>query len=108
MGQVQVLRQQMVKLQIEGRGVEDEDVLRTMRTVPRHEFIPREFTDQAYEDHPLPIGYGQTISQPYIVAVMTELLHLSRDSRVMSIQWRPLIRSARRPGIAWLAWVTRA
>jgi len=85
MGQVQVLRQQMVKLQIEGRGVEDEDVLRAMRTVPRHEFIPREFTDQAYEDHPLPIGYGQTISQPYIVAVMTELLHLSRDSRVLEV-----------------------
>ena len=78
-------REQMVKWQIEDRGVKDKDVLRAMDAVPRHEFVPPEYLDQAYADHPLPIGYGQTISQPYIVAVMTELLHLRRDSRVLEI-----------------------
>jgi len=75
----------MGKLRIEGRGIKDKDVLRAMQTVPRHEFVPPECVDQAYEDHPLPIGYGQTISQPYIVAVMTELLQLRRDSRVLEV-----------------------
>ncbi|MBC7252128.1 MAG: protein-L-isoaspartate O-methyltransferase, partial [Anaerolineae bacterium] len=57
----------MVDYQIRGRGVRDEAVLKAMLTVPRHEFVLEEFLDQAYADHPLPIGYGQTISQPYIV-----------------------------------------
>ncbi len=78
-------RQQMVKLQIADRGVKDEDVLRVMEKLPRHEFVPPEYLDQAYEDHPLPIGYGQTISQPYMVAVMTELLRVNRDSKVLEI-----------------------
>ena len=85
MSEIQRTRGQMVRLQIEGRGIKDEDVLRAMRTVARHEFVPPEYVAQAYEDHPLPIGYGQTISQPYIVAVMTELLQLRPDSKVLEI-----------------------
>jgi protein-L-isoaspartate(D-aspartate) O-methyltransferase len=56
-----------------------------MRTVPRHEFVPPDYVDQAYADHPLPIGYGQTISQPYIVAWMTELLALQPGEKVLEI-----------------------
>jgi protein-L-isoaspartate(D-aspartate) O-methyltransferase len=65
--------------------VKDEKVLQTMRTVPRHVFIPRENRSRAYADTPLPIGYGQTISQPYMVAMMTELLRLEPDSKVLEI-----------------------
>ena len=75
----------MVKFQIERRGVKDKNVLRAMQTVPRHQFVLADFVDQAYGDGPLPIGYGQTISQPYIVAVMTELLELGRRSKVLEI-----------------------
>jgi protein-L-isoaspartate(D-aspartate) O-methyltransferase len=75
----------MVDTTIVGRGVADEDVLRAMRTVPRHMFVPEDYLDQAYADHPLPIGYGQTISQPYIVAWMTELLDLQAGDRVLEI-----------------------
>jgi protein-L-isoaspartate(D-aspartate) O-methyltransferase len=78
-------RQQMVKLTIEARGVTDEDVLRAMRAVPRHQFVPDEYDRMAYADHPLPIGYGQTISQPYIVAWMTELLELEPGDKVLEI-----------------------
>lgn len=78
-------RLEMVRLQIKERGVKDKDVLAAMEKVPRHEFVLPEYLDQAYDDHPLPIGYGQTISQPYIVAVMTELLRLRSDSRVLEI-----------------------
>lgn len=78
-------RREMLKSQIEGRGVKDKEVLRAMAAVPRHEFVLPEYVDQAYADHPLPIGYGQTISQPYIVAVMTELLQLRTDSRVLEV-----------------------
>ena len=85
MGQNQASRQRMVKYQIEGRGIEDKEVLRAMLTVPRHEFVPEEFVGQAYDDYPLPIGHGQTISQPYIVAVMTELLQLGCDSQVLEV-----------------------
>ena len=66
----------MVIETIERRGITDEEVLRAMRRVPRHLFVPESEQDYAYGDHPLPIGYGQTISQPYIVALMTELLEL--------------------------------
>jgi protein-L-isoaspartate(D-aspartate) O-methyltransferase len=69
-------REKMVQDQIEARGVADPNVMEAMRAVPRHEFVPDEFLDQAYADHPLPIGHGQTISQPYIVALMTESLQL--------------------------------
>ena len=78
-------RENMVDQQIERRGVSDPDVLRAMRAVPRHLFVPEEYQAQAYNDHPLPIGYGQTISQPYIVAWMTELLALEPDYRVLEI-----------------------
>ena len=64
----------MVDRQIRRRGVTDQDVLEAMERVPRHEFVPEEFQSQAYADRPLPIGYGQTISQPYTVARMTEVL----------------------------------
>jgi len=83
--QMDEIRQRMVKFQIESRGVKDKDVLNAMQTVPRDAFVPEEFAKEAYEDHPVPIGYGQTISQPYIVAVMTELLQLRRDSRVLEV-----------------------
>jgi len=75
----------LVRNQIEARGIRNDDVLRAMRSVPRHEFVPAEYLDQAYDDHPLPIGYGQTISQPYIVAWMTELLELQPGEKVLEI-----------------------
>jgi len=78
-------RLQMVSTQIRDMGVADRDVLRTMESVPRHAFVPSEYLDRAYGDHPLPIGYGQTISQPYIVAVMTELLDPDPTDRVLEV-----------------------
>jgi protein-L-isoaspartate(D-aspartate) O-methyltransferase len=78
-------RARMVEAQIEGRGVKDPRVLAAMRTVPRHRFVPEAYRAHAYEDRPLPIGQGQTISQPYMVAVMTELLELEPDDRVLEI-----------------------
>jgi protein-L-isoaspartate(D-aspartate) O-methyltransferase len=75
----------MVAEQIEARGVRDERVLAAMRSVPRWDFIPIELRGSATEDCPLPIGNGQTISQPYIVALMTELLHLSGDETVLEV-----------------------
>jgi protein-L-isoaspartate(D-aspartate) O-methyltransferase len=79
------LRQRMVDSQLRARGVRDERVLDAMARVPRHEFAPERYRDQAYEDHPLPIGEGQTISQPYIVAVMLEALALSPQDRVLEV-----------------------
>lgn len=78
-------RERMVIETIERRGITDEDVLRAMRVVPRHLFVPEEERDWAYGDFPLPIGYGQTISQPYIVALMTELLKLKEGDKVLEI-----------------------
>lgn len=78
-------RKMLVEQHIENRGVKDPRVLRAMRTVPRHEFVPRQFRDQAYADHPLSIGYGATISQPYIVAAMTELMDVKAASKVLEI-----------------------
>jgi len=75
----------MVAKQIQWRDVEDPNVLKAMRTVPRHAFVPPGLQDSAYNDHPLPIGEGQTISQPYIVAFMTEALDLDPNSRVLEI-----------------------
>ena len=75
----------MVREQIEARGVRDARVLQAMRTVPRHEFVPTQFLNDAYADHPLPIGEGQTISQPYIVAFMSELLDLDETHKVLEI-----------------------
>jgi protein-L-isoaspartate(D-aspartate) O-methyltransferase len=78
-------RLRMVDTQIRSRGIRDEKVLEAMEQVPRHEFVPESSIDQAYEDHPLSIGQGQTISQPYIVALMTEVLELEPDDRVLEI-----------------------
>ncbi|MCS7260152.1 MAG: protein-L-isoaspartate(D-aspartate) O-methyltransferase [Anaerolineae bacterium] len=75
----------MVELQIRARGVKDPRVLAAMEKVPRHEFVPADVLDEAYNDYPLPIGYGQTISQPYIVAVMTELLKLKPGDKALEI-----------------------
>jgi protein-L-isoaspartate(D-aspartate) O-methyltransferase len=75
----------MIEEQIVSRGVTNADVLRAMRAVPRHRFVPEEYQARAYGDHPLPIGHGQTISQPYIVALMTEMLRLKSDDRVLEI-----------------------
>ncbi len=78
-------REQMVERQIRRRGVRDELVLEAMRAVPRHLFVPKNARDLAYEDHPLSIGSGQTISQPYIVAFMTESLLLKGDEKILEI-----------------------
>lgn len=80
-----LLREQMVKRQIIARGVKDERVIMAMLTVPRHMFVPESSRSMAYADTPLPIGEGQTISQPYIVAFMTECLDLEPDDRVLEI-----------------------
>lgn len=81
----QAKRESMVKQQIERRGVKDEAVLKAMRTVKRHEFVPADQTANAYEDRPLPIGHGQTISQPYIVAYMTEVIKPKPAFKVLEI-----------------------
>jgi protein-L-isoaspartate(D-aspartate) O-methyltransferase len=78
-------RLRMVETQIAARGVRDERVLSAMREVPRHLFVPESYQSAAYNDSPLPIGKGQTISQPYIVAVMTELLGLMPTDKVLEI-----------------------
>jgi protein-L-isoaspartate(D-aspartate) O-methyltransferase len=78
-------RREMVEAQIRARGVSDPAVLAAMETVPRHQFVPADVRAEAYGDHPLPIGYGQTISQPYIVAWMTELLKLKPGAKVLEI-----------------------
>jgi protein-L-isoaspartate(D-aspartate) O-methyltransferase len=79
------LRARMVKEQIEDRGVTNTTVLAAMHKVPRHEFVPEQSRDLAYADTALAIGHGQTISQPYVVAVMTELLRLKPSDRVLEI-----------------------
>ena len=80
-----VRRKAMVDRQIASRGVTDPRVLRAMMDVPRHAFVPAEYADQAYEDYPLPIEEGQTISQPYIVALMTQCLALREGDKVLEI-----------------------
>jgi protein-L-isoaspartate(D-aspartate) O-methyltransferase len=77
-------REQMVRL-IEDRGIRSPDTLRVMRATPRHLFLPPDLQSRAYEDRPLPIGYDATISQPYIVALMTELLAPAKSQRVLEI-----------------------
>lgn len=110
------LRRAMVEAQIRRREISDERVLSAMESVPRHEFVPAQYKGKAYEDEPLPIGAGQTISQPYIVAAMTAALQLTGGEtvleigtgcgyqtavlsllaeKVFSVEWRPeLARSA--------------
>jgi protein-L-isoaspartate(D-aspartate) O-methyltransferase len=75
----------MIARQVAARGVKDQDVLAAMRAVPRHEFVPEDVRGLAYADRPLPIGLDQTISQPYIVALMTELAAVGRGRRVLEI-----------------------
>lgn len=75
----------MLEEQIIKRGIEDERVIRAFKKVERHRFVPDQYQDQAYGDHPLPIGEGQTISQPYVVAHMTALLELEGDEKVLEI-----------------------
>ena len=78
-------RERMVEAQLAVRGIKDSEVLDAMRKVPRHLFVPDNLLSHAYNDEPLPIGEGQTISQPYIVAYMTEILALKREDRVLEI-----------------------
>ena len=78
-------RERMVKLDIAARGVIDKKVLSAMLKVPRHLLVHQSLRDQAYADYPLPIGEGQTISQPYVVAIMTEALKLKSSDRVLEI-----------------------
>lgn len=80
-----LMRQKMVESQIMARGIQDERVLRAIGKVPRHEFVPASVKLLAYSDGPLPIGYGQTISQPYIVALMTELLQVKPEDKVFEV-----------------------
>ena len=75
----------MVRNQIKGRGIRDKNVLAAMENIERHRFVSSEFHKLAYQDRPLSIDYGQTISQPYIVALMTELLELNNESKVLEI-----------------------
>jgi protein-L-isoaspartate(D-aspartate) O-methyltransferase len=85
------LREQMVR-QIEGRGIRDPEILRVMRATPRHLFLPTDLQSAAYQDRPLPIGRDATISQPYIVALMTELLEPAKAGRVPKSAPVPAIR----------------
>jgi protein-L-isoaspartate(D-aspartate) O-methyltransferase len=78
-------RQAMVELQLRGRDITDRRVLEAMGRVPRHEFVPQALRDEAYRDHPLPIGHDQTISQPYIVAFMTQALKPRPEDRVLEV-----------------------
>lgn len=79
------LRSKMVRVQIQGRGVNNGPTLQSMLSVPRHRFVPENYRSAAYQDGPLPIGYGQTISQPYIVAFMTERIDPQKEYRVLEI-----------------------
>jgi protein-L-isoaspartate(D-aspartate) O-methyltransferase len=78
-------RMEMVNVQIVQRGIHDAGVVAAMSNVPRHNFVPDEYLSQAYEDHPLPIGHGQTISQPFIVALMTQHLALQHGEKVLEV-----------------------
>ena len=78
-------RQEMVERQLRKRGIRDERVLAAMLAVPRHEFVPADLAPEAYSDRPLPIGHGQTISQPFMVAAMAEALRLSGGERILEI-----------------------
>lgn len=81
----QAERNRMVEMQIAQRDITDERTLAAMQAVPRHLFVPGDVRESAYADSPLPIGHGQTISQPYIVAYMTQVAQINRDTRVLEI-----------------------
>ena len=78
-------RNDMVKYQIAGRGITNSETLRAMKKGPRHLFVPEEYINEAYSDYPLSIGYGQTISQPYIVAYMTEVVKPNNKKKALEI-----------------------
>jgi protein-L-isoaspartate(D-aspartate) O-methyltransferase len=78
-------REEMVEEGVIGYGITDDEVIAALRDVPRHAFVTEEYLSQAYENHPLPIGYGQTISQPYIVALMTEAAEIEAGDRVLEV-----------------------
>ncbi|MBL4862813.1 MAG: protein-L-isoaspartate(D-aspartate) O-methyltransferase [Crocinitomicaceae bacterium] len=80
-----VAREKMVSTQIKARGIQDSSTIAALLSVPRHKFVPEDLIQMAYRDSPLRIGYGQTISQPYIVAFMTEILQLENDFKVLEI-----------------------
>jgi protein-L-isoaspartate(D-aspartate) O-methyltransferase len=84
-GDFRAMREKMVETQIKARGVKDPRVLSAMLKIERHRCVPEEYLNSAYSDQPLPIGEGQTISQPYIVALMTELLEIKGDEKVLEI-----------------------
>jgi len=79
------LRQEMVEQGVIGWGITDEVVIEAMGRVPRHEFVTADYLDQAYDNHPLPIGHGQTISQPYIVALMTQMAEVGAGNKVLEV-----------------------
>lgn len=85
MGVFKISRERMVNEQLAGRGITDALVLAAMREVPRHNFVPEALRVRAYEDHPLPIGHGQTISQPYVVASMCALLRAAPGMKVLEV-----------------------
>jgi protein-L-isoaspartate(D-aspartate) O-methyltransferase len=80
-----IARKKMVKVQITDRGITNIATIKAMRNVPRHLFVPKEYENEAYGDYPLPIGYGQTISQPYIVAYMTEVMKPTEKKKALEI-----------------------
>lgn len=85
MPDVTAARAEMVESQLRRRGIADERMLRAMGQVPRHEFVPEMYREQSYEDHPLPIGEGQTISQPYVVALMLAALQIKPKDKVLEV-----------------------
>jgi protein-L-isoaspartate(D-aspartate) O-methyltransferase len=85
MQDLSIKREHMIEIDLEARGIRDPAVLSAMRRVPREAFVPKDLHDEAYADNPLPIGKGQTISQPYIVALMTELARVGKDSVVLDV-----------------------
>ena len=80
-----IARRRMVDFQLAARGISDERVLKAMLSVRRHQFVAAQFSEQAYEDHPLPIGAGQTISQPFIVALMLQLLEVVAGEKILEV-----------------------
>jgi protein-L-isoaspartate(D-aspartate) O-methyltransferase len=99
-----VTRTEMVERHLRARGIADERVLDAMGRVPREAFLPPELADLAYEDQPLPIAAGQTISQPYIVALMTEALRLGAGDAVLEIERHPELADAARRALASLGY----
>ncbi|HGJ64522.1 TPA: protein-L-isoaspartate O-methyltransferase, partial [bacterium] len=85
MSDFEIARKKMVENQLIPRGISDNRVLSAMLKVPRHLFVNESYYHEAYNDYPLPVGNNQTISQPYMVALMTELLHLKGDEKVLEI-----------------------